>query len=121
MTNTYLNSVIQADSFTQVYHFTVNKLFPNETIPTNAPLVLLQLLAGQHTSYMVCTLELWLFCEARKICLRIEDIELQRKAIQENIVQRFIFQLGLELQPKKMIQVQELTQAILQKMGFQRH
>jgi len=58
-----------------------------------------------------------LFCEARKICLNIKDTEHQRKTIQENIIQRFIAQSD-ELTSEKMIQIQELTQVILQKMGF---
>jgi len=71
----------------------------------------------QHVA--VHALELWLFCEARKISLSTKNTALQRKTIQENIVERFIVQSDVELKPEIMTQIQELTQAILQKMGFQ--
>lgn len=108
------------DNFTQVYDFTLNKLFPNGN-PSNDPLILLRLLADDDTHQAVHALELWLFCEARKICLNVKDTEHQRENIQKNIIQRFIAQSDTELSAEKMTQAQELTQAILQKMGFQLH
>jgi len=70
----------------------------------------------QHVA--VHALELWLFCEARKISLNVKDVALQRKTIEENIVQRFIAQSDTALQAEEITQAHELTQAILQKMGF---
>jgi len=107
------------DHFTQVYHFTLSKLHRSEEPSTDTVLHILHLLMESEQHVAVHALELWLFCEARKICLNIKDTELQRKTIQENIVQRFIAQSNIQSDPEKVTQIQELTQAILQKMGFQ--
>jgi len=107
------------DNFTQVYNFTLSKLHRSEQRSTDTVLHILNLLLESEQHVVVHALELWLFCEARKICLNIKDTELQHKTIQENIVQRFIVQSDTELQAEKITQIQELTQTILQKMGFQ--
>lgn len=109
------------DNFTQVYNFTLNKLHRAEYDTTDTVLHILHLLLDSEHHSAVHALELWLFCEARKISLNVKDATLQRKTIQENIVQRFINQSDTKLQAEKVVQVQELTQDILQKMGFQLH
>jgi len=107
------------DNFTQVYNFTLNKLHRSEEQSTDTVLYILNLLLESEQHVAVHALELWLFCEARKISLNIKDTELQRKNIEENIIQRFVALSNIELQAEKVAQIQEITQAILQKMGFQ--
>lgn len=107
------------DNFTQVYNFTLSKLHPSGYDTVDTVMHILHLLLDSEHHSAVHALELWLFCEARKICLNVKDTEPQRRTIQENIVQRFINQSDIELQAEKVTQIQELTQAILQKMGFQ--
>ena len=107
------------DNFTQVYNFTLSKLHRSEEPAADTVLHILHLLLESEQHVAVHALELWLFCEARKISLNVKDAELQRKTIQENIVQRFIAQSNIESDCEKVTQIQELTQAILQKMGFQ--
>lgn len=121
MTTTIAPKIHEAtmDNFTQVYNFTLNKLHRAEYDTTDTVLHILHLLLDSEHHSAVHALELWLFCEARKISLSTTNTALQRKTIEENIVQRFIVQSDVELKPEKVTQVQELTQAILQKMGFQ--
>jgi len=117
-TTTPITHKTSKDNFTQVYNFTLSKLHRSEQRSTDTVLHILNLLLESEQHVVVHALELWLFCEARKICLNVKDAELQRKTIQENIVQRFITQSDAELASEKMIQIQEITQVILQKMGF---
>lgn len=108
-----------ADHFTQVYNFTLSKLRRSEKQSTDTVLHILNLLLESEQHVVVHALELWLFCEARKISLNIENAALKREAVKENIVQRFVAQSNAELQAAKVTQIQKLIQAILQKMGFQ--
>jgi len=105
--------------FTQVYNFTLSKLHRSEEYSADTVLHILQLLLESEQHVAVHALELWLFCEARKISLNLEDTALKRQAVKENIIQRFVAQSNTELQAEKVTQIQKLIQAILQKMGFQ--
>jgi len=108
----------KTDHFEQVYTFTLNKLYRLEHVSEDAPLQLLQLLANSERNYAVHALELWLFCEARKVCLTIKKTELQQKAVYQQITQRFLALIAPKQRPQKASQVQELVQCILRKMGF---
>lgn len=119
MTNTITTPYKMTDNFTQVYNFTLSKLHHSDQQSTDTVLYILNLLLESEQHVAVHALELWLFCEARKISLNVKNTELQRKTIQENIVQRFIAQSDVELASEKIAEIQELTQVILQKMGFQ--
>lgn len=107
------------DNFTQVYNFTLSRLHRTEQHSTSTLLHILDLLLESEQHVAVHALELWLFCEARKISLSADDAALQRKAIQENIIERFVAQSHTELAAEQIAQIQELTHTILQKMGFQ--
>ncbi len=119
MTNTVTAARKMTDNFTQVYTFTLSKLRHLEQHSADTVLHILHLLLESEQHVTVHALELWLFCEARKISLSTEDAALKRKAVQESIVQRFIAQSNSELPLEKRKEIQELIQAILQKMGFQ--
>ncbi len=119
MTNTVTAARKMTDNFTQVYNFTLSKLQRSEEHCTDTVLYILDLLLESEQHVAVHALELWLFCEARKISLNLEDAALKRQAVQENIIQRFIAQSNSELPLGKRKEIQELIQAILQKMGFQ--
>jgi len=108
----------KTDHFEQVYNFTLNKLYRLERISEDAPLHILQLLTNSERNYSVHALELWLFCEARKICLTISKTQLQQQAVYQQITQRFLVLLAPKHTPKKAAQVQELVLCILKKMGF---
>ena len=119
MTNTVTAPRKMTDNFTQVYNFTLSKLRHSEQHSTDIVLHILHLLLESEQHVAVHALELWLFCEARKISLSTEDAALKRKAIQENIVQRFVAQSDTELDANKVTEIEELMQTVLQKMGFQ--
>jgi len=108
----------KTDHFEQVYTFTLNKLYRLEHISEDAPLQVLQLLTDSERNYAVHALELWLFCEARKICLTIKKTQLQQNAIYQQITQRFLTLIAPKQRPQKAPQVQELVRCILKKMGF---
>ncbi len=120
MTNTNTQSTYRrkTDHFDQVYTFTLNKLYRPEHVSEDALLKILQLLTNSEPDYTVHALELWLFCEARKICLNIEKAQLRQELICQQITQRFLTQIAPKQGPEKIIQVQELVQSILKKMGF---
>ena len=113
------NRVQRVDKFELAYSFTLKNLCRSEAaIPTNAPLQILHLLLEcprDHTSH---ALELWLFCEARKIFNNIERTRLRQKAIHQQIVQRFVMQLAPEKRSDKTLYIQQLIRNILEKMGF---
>ena len=119
MTNTVTAPYKMTDNFTQVYNFTLSKLYRSEQHSADAVLHILNLLLESEQHVAVHALELWLFCEARKISLSAEDAALKRKAIQENIIERFVAQSNSELPFEKVKEIKELTDTILQKMGFQ--
>lgn len=108
----------KTDHFEQVYTFTLNKLYRLEHISENAPLQVLQLLTDSERNYAVHALELWLFCEARKICLTIKKTQLRQEAVYKQITQRFLSLIAPQQRLQKAPQVQELVLCILQKMGF---
>ncbi len=108
----------KTDHFEQVYTFTLNKLYRLEHISEDAPLQVLQLLTDSERNYAVHALELWLFCEARKICLTIKKTQVQKNAIYQQITQRFLTLIAPKQHPQKAPQVQELVLCILKKMGF---
>lgn len=108
----------KTDHFKQVYTFTLHKLYRLEHISEDAPLQILRLLTDNERNYAVHALELWLFCEARKICLTIKKTQLQQEAVYQQITQRFLTLITPKQHPQKAPQVQELVQCILKKMGF---
>jgi len=120
--NTYeanLSRRIVADRFELAYYSTVKNLCRSEhATPTNAPLQILHLILECPRDNASHALELWLFCEARKIFNNIERTVLRQKAIYGQIVQRFIMQLAPEKRPTKALYIQQLIFNILEKMGF---
>lgn len=120
MTNANTQSTYyrKTDDFEQVYTFTLNKLYRLEHVSEDAPLQILQLLMDSKLRYTVHALELWLFCEARKIGLSIRKAQTQQEAIFQQITQRFLELIAPKQRPQKAAQVQELIQCILLKMGF---
>jgi len=111
--------IVKADQFEQAYRFTVNNLSRTQAMPTNVPLQILQLLMDCPRNHTIYALEVWLFCEARKIFNTISKTQLRQKAIRQQIVQRFVMQLAPEKRNNKKAYVQYLINNILEKMGFQ--
>jgi len=118
-TNRPKGRTLTADQFEQAYVFTLNNLSRTAaTAPLNAPLQILQLLADCPRNHTIYALEVWLFCEARKIFNTIKKTQLRQKAIRQQIVQRFVMQLAPEKRNHKQAHVQNLINNILEKMGF---
>jgi len=109
---------LTADKFEQVYYFTLNNLSRSNDNPTNAPLQILHLLLDCPRNHTIYALELWLFCEARKIFNTIKKAQLRQKAIRRQIVQRFVMQLSPEKRSVKQTHIHDLINSILEKMGF---
>ncbi len=119
--NTYGNPSlnIPTDRFELAYNFTLNNLCRSEEVrPTNAPLQILRLILESPRDNTSHALELWLFCEARKIFNKIKRTGLRQQAIHQQIVQRFVMQLAPEKRPNKILYIQLLIFNILEKMGF---
>lgn len=109
---------LTADKFEQAYYFTLNNFSRSNDNPTNAPLQILRLLLDSPRNHTIYALELWLFCEARKIFNTIEKRQLRQKAIYRQIVQRFVMQLSPEKRSVKQAYIHNLINNILEKMGF---
>lgn len=109
---------LTADKFEQAYYFTLNNFSRSNDNPTNAPLQILHLLLDCPRNHTIHALELWLFCEARKIFNTIKKVQLRQKAIYRQIVQRFVMQLSPEKRNVKQAYVHNLINNILEKMGF---
>jgi len=109
---------LTADRFEQVYYFTLNNFFRSNNNSTNTPLQILRLLLDSPRNHTIYALELWLFCEARKIFNTIEKRQLRQKAIYRQIVQRFVMQLSPEKRSVKQAYIHNLIKSILEKMGF---
>jgi len=110
-----------ADRFELAYNFTLNNLCRSEqalSINVNAPLQILRLILECPRDNASHALELWLFCEARKIFNKVKRTGLRQKAIHRQIVQRFVMQLAPEKRPNKAPYIQQLIFNILEKMGF---
>jgi len=119
--STYGNSTsnIPADRFELAYNFTLNNLYRSEEMRlSNAPLQILRLMLESPRDNTSHVLELWLFCEARKIFNKIKRTGLRQQAIRQQIVQRFVMQLAPEKRPNKAPYIQQLIFNILEKMGF---
>jgi len=121
--NTYEIQTVQAriprkDKFEQVYHFTLNNLTRSNEVSISAPLQILRLLSDSPRNHTIYALELWLFCEARKIFNTAKTTSLRKKAVHLQIVQRFVMQLAPEKRSLKQTHVQRLINSILKKMGF---
>lgn len=117
-TNRPKGRTLTADQFEQAYVFTLNNLSRTTSTTSNAPLQILQLLVDCPRNHTIYALELWLFCEARKIFNTIKKTQLRQKAIRQQIVQRFVMQLAPEKRKHKKAHVQSLINNILEKMGF---
>lgn len=110
---------ITADRFELAYNSTLNNLCRFEQMPsTNAPLQILHLILECPRDNTSHALELWLFCEARRIFNKIKGTGRREKAIHRQIVQRFVTQLAPEKRPNKTLYIQKLIFSILEKMGF---
>jgi len=119
--NAYGNptSSITADRFELAYNCTLNNICRSEDMrPTNAPLQILRLMLDCPRDNTSHALELWLFCEARKIFSNIKRTGLRQQAIHRQIVQRFVMQLAPEKRSNKAPYIQQLILNILEKMGF---
>lgn len=117
-TNRPKGRTLTADQFEQAYVFTLNNLSRTASTTSNAPLQILQLLVDCPRNHTIYALELWLFCEARKIFNTVKKTQLRQKAIRQQIVQRFVMQLAPEKRKHKKAHVQSLINNILEKMGF---
>ncbi len=112
------SQIVTADAFKLAYHSTIRNLCGSEyTTPTNAPLQILHLILECPRNNISYTLELWLFCEARRIFNSTVG-GLYQDAIRKRIVQRFAMQLIPEKRSQKVAYIQQLIFNILQKMGF---
>jgi len=110
---------ITVDRFELAYNSTLNNLCRSkQTLPINPPLQILRLLLDCPRDNMSYALELWLFCEARKIFNKVKRTRLRQKAIYQQIVQRFVMQLAPEKRSNKAPYIQKLILNILGKMGF---
>jgi len=110
---------ITIDRFELAYNSTLNNLSRFEQVPsTNAALQILHLILECPRDNTSHALELWLFCEARRIFNNIKRAGLRQKAIHRQIVQRFVMQLSPEKRSNKAPYVQKLILSILEKMGF---
>jgi len=113
------SSKFTADRFELAYDSTLKNLCRSEQeLPINAPLQILHLLLECPRDNTSHALELWLFCEARKIFNSIKRAGLRQKAIRQQIVQRFVMQLAPEKRSNKAPYIQQLIFNILKKMGF---
>lgn len=120
MTNLNINQLRQQNAtkrFEQTYHFAVNNLSRSNPSSTNTALQVLHLLSDSPRHHAVHGLELWLFCEARKIYNTIEKTQIQ-KVIQRQIVQPFMKQLSTQQGKNKKQYVESLVYKILRQMGF---
>jgi len=103
--------------FEQIYRFTITNMSRSNPSSTNTALQVLRLLSDSPRHHAVHALELWLFCEARKIYSTIEKTKIQQ-VIQHQIIQPFMQQLPIRQSQNKKQHVESLVYKILQQMGF---
>ncbi len=120
MTNSNIYQLKQEnriERFEQIYHFTITNMSRSNPSSTNTALQVLHLLSDFPRHHAVYALELWLFCEARKIYSTIEKTQIQQ-VIQRQIIQPFIQQLPTRQSQNKRKHIESLVYKILQQMGF---
>lgn len=120
MTNSNIHQAKQENrtkQFELIYHFTVTNMSRSNPSSPNTAIQVLRLLSDSPRHHAVYALELWLFCEARKIYSTIEKTEIQ-KVIQRQIIQPFVKQLSMRQSQNKKQYVESLVYKILQQMGF---
>ncbi len=106
------------DHFEEVYNFTLRKLYQSGQAAVDAPLHILQLLTENPPHQAVHALELWLFCEARKICLATQNIKEQEAVISQQITQRFLQKSDSENSGRSNNEIDQLVKTVIQNMGF---
>ena len=118
MTNTIIREVSHKtkDHFKQVYQFTLKKLYHPNHVSADAPLHLLRLLAEDERHITIYALELWLFCEARK--LQLTNPNISAKSVEHRIARRFLALLQPEQHTEVAPQMEAYIKHIMTNMGF---
>ncbi len=107
--------------FERVYKHTLLNFTRSENAPSNTALQILGLLSDAPNHHLIHALELWLFCEARKIYNTVEKAPLREKVIRRDIIRPFIMQLSPELRRNQTQDVEQLVFKTLEHMGFGRN
>ena len=119
MTHTSIHTYTPtAKRFERVYNYTLLNLVRSECAPNNATLQILSLLSDAPQHHLIHALELWLFCEARKIYNTIQKAPLRKEVIRRDIVEPFIMQLSPEVRRNQAQNVEQLVYKTLAHMGF---
>ncbi len=114
-THTYVTT---AKRFERVYNYTLLNLARSEYAPNNTTLQILSLLSDAPQHHLIHALELWLFCEARKIYNTTPKAPLRKEVIRREIVEPFIMQLSPEVRRNQAQNVEQLVYKTLAHMGF---
>jgi len=118
MTNTSTHILTTKNQFKRIYNHTLLNFSRSEHKPNDATLHILGLLSDAPQHHLIHALELWLFCEARKIYNTVEKTSIRKRVIQRNIVEPFVMQLSPELRLNKIKDVEQIVYSTLANMGF---
>jgi len=119
-TSTHTYTLTAKNQFERIYNHTLLNFSRSEDKPNNAALHILGLLSDAPQHHLIHALELWLFCEARKIYNTTEKASLRKKVIRRDIVEPFVMQLSPELRTNQAQDVEQLVYSTLSNMGFNR-
>ena len=117
-TSTHTQALTTKNRFERIYNHTLLNFSRSEHKPNNATLHILGLLSDAPQHHLIHALELWLFCEARKIYSTIQKTTQREEVIQRNIVEPFVMQLSPEIRGNKTKDVEQLVYSTLANMGF---